>query len=110
MGEMWLEGSAGCLRLDGDARLWWKPHGQQQIAHAYASGREHADEFGNGACGALQAHTLAALSGRAVVENTAEHYLTNIQIQEAIYASHESGRKIELSNFSPPTTPQLPTL
>ena len=26
MGEMWLEGSAGVLRLDGDARLWWKPH------------------------------------------------------------------------------------
>jgi len=24
MGEMWIEGARGVLRLDGDARLWWK--------------------------------------------------------------------------------------
>jgi D-apiose dehydrogenase len=110
MGEMWLDGSAGCLRLDGDARLWWKPHGEQQIAHPYVNGREHTDEFGNGACGALQAHVLAALSGQITIENAAERYLTNIQIQEAIYASHETGRKIVLADFSPPKTPQIPTL
>ncbi len=28
MGEMWLEGERGVMRLDGDARLWWKPHGR----------------------------------------------------------------------------------
>ena len=27
MGEMWLEGERGVVRLDGEARLWWKPHG-----------------------------------------------------------------------------------
>jgi D-apiose dehydrogenase len=110
MGEMWLEGSKGCLRLDGEAQLWWKAHEQSQTAHAYSNGWEHTTEFGNGACGALQTHVLSALSASATIENTAASYLTNILIQEAIYASHETGRKIELATFSPPLVPQIPTL
>lgn len=42
MGEMWLEGSAGVLRLDGDER-----------AHAYDAGPA---TFGGGCCGALERH------------------------------------------------------
>ncbi len=33
MGEMWLEGSAGVLRLDGAGRLWLKPHGGEERQH-----------------------------------------------------------------------------
>ena len=32
MGEMWLEGSEGVLRLDGDGRLWLKFHGGAERA------------------------------------------------------------------------------
>ena len=52
MGEMWLEGSAGVLRLDGEARLWWKPHHEPELEHGYERGPD--DTFGGGACGALQ--------------------------------------------------------
>ena len=42
MGELWLEGSAGVLRLDGDARLWWKPHHGDEVAHRLRPGsRRH---------------------------------------------------------------------
>ena len=35
MGEMWLEGERGVMRLDGEARLWWQPHGSTEAQHAY---------------------------------------------------------------------------
>ena len=38
MGEMWLEGAAGVLRLDGEARLWWKPHHGDEREHIYDAG------------------------------------------------------------------------
>ena len=43
MGEMWLEGERGVLRLDGEARLWWKLYDeskwlQEQFAKAPPKG------------------------------------------------------------------------
>ena len=35
MGEMWLEGERGVLRLDGQACLWFKPHGGIEVQHPY---------------------------------------------------------------------------
>ena len=40
MGEMWLEGAAGVLRLDGEARLWWKPHHGAKPNTCYDRGPE----------------------------------------------------------------------
>ena len=59
MGEMWLEGAAGVLRLDGEARLWWKPH---HGAESRASLRRAAatDTFAGGACEHLQRHVVRA--------------------------------------------------
>ncbi|MGL4233131.1 MAG: Gfo/Idh/MocA family protein [Casimicrobium sp.] len=110
MGEMWLEGEYGCLRLDGDGQLWWKAHGEAEIAHVYDAGSTSADDFGGGACAALQASALSAFFGNARAENTAADYLTNIRIQEAIYQSHETGQRIETKSFSPPIDPLIPTL
>jgi D-apiose dehydrogenase len=109
MGEMWCEGSAGVLRLDGDARLWWKPHHEAEGEHAYA--RPTADDdFGGGACAALQQHALAAFAADAPPENTARDYLVNLRIQEAIYASHQSGQRIALAQFEPPEHAVIPHL
>jgi D-apiose dehydrogenase len=102
MGEMWLEGECGVLRLDGDARLWWKPHHGVEAEHAYASGT--AGAFG-GACTALQAHVLAHLRHGAPLENAARDYLVNLHVQAAIYHSHAAGRRVPMAEFDPLTTP-----
>lgn len=98
MGEMWLEGERGVLRLDGDARLWWKPHHGGEIEHAYDRGSSGA--FG-GACTALQAHVLAHLRSGTPLENSARDYLANLRVQAAIYHSHASGRRVPMATFDP---------
>ena len=93
MGEMWLEGSAGVLRLDGDARLWWKPHQGDERPHDYDRGPD--DMFGGDACGALQRHVVSHLTHGTRLENRGRDYLVNLRIQDAVYRSHETGCRIE---------------
>lgn len=95
--EAWLEGEAGVMRLDGDGRLWWKPQGRPEAAHAYL--HDAPGPFG-GAVAALQAHVLAHLSDGAPLHNAAADYLQNLRVESAIYESHASGRRIALA---PPT-------
>ena len=95
MGEMWLEGERGVLRLDGAARLWWKPHHGPESEHLYASG----------ACTALQAHVLAHLGTGTPVQNCARDYLENLRIQAAIYQSHATGSRVPMAAFTPQPTP-----
>jgi predicted dehydrogenase len=99
MGELWLEGAGGVLRLDGEARLWWKPHHGDEAEHRYDRGPDQA--FGGGACGALQRHVLECLAQGHTPENTARAYLQNLRVQEAVYASHATGRRIEVAQFNP---------
>jgi predicted dehydrogenase len=105
MGEMWLEGSAGVLRLDGDARLWWKPHQRDEAEHVYARGPD--DTFGGGACEALQRHVVRHLLDGTALENSARDYLLNLRVQEAVYRSAAEGRRIALADFDP-LQPQAP--
>jgi D-apiose dehydrogenase len=98
MGEMWLDGEAGVMRLDGDARLWWKPHGQPEAEHPYPHDRDSV--FG-GAVVALQAHVLAHLDHGAPLENAATDYLANLQVQAAVYHSHASGQRVVMAEFNP---------
>ena len=85
MGELWLEGSGGVLRLDGEARLWWKPHQQDECERAYDRGPD--DTFGGGACEWLQRHVVAHFVNGAPLENIARDYLVNLRVQEAVYRS-----------------------
>lgn len=107
MGEMWLEGSSGVLRLDGDGRLWWKPHLDIETEHRYDRGQ--LDSFGGGACERLQRHVVAHFLHGAPLENTARAYLANIKIQEAAYRSHQDGKRIELATFDPDHQPVIQT-
>lgn len=102
MGQMWLEGSAGVLRLDGDACLWWKPHRGDEVAHSYDRGPA---TFGGGCCAALERHVVSHLLHGTPVENTARAYLANLRVQEAAYASHATGRRIEIPRFEPSLIP-----
>ena len=99
MGEAWLEGSAGVLRLDGEARLWWKPHHGDERLHTYDRGPD--DTFGGGACEWLQRHVVAHFAGGAPLENTARAYLANLRAQEAVYRSAATHRRVELASFDP---------
>jgi predicted dehydrogenase len=96
MGEMWLEGERGVLRLDGDARLWWKPHGQPEHEHRYAVDEAaFAGPFG-GAVTALQAHVIAHLREGTRLENAAMDYLPNLYAQEAVYLSNQTGARVQI--------------
>jgi D-apiose dehydrogenase len=99
MGEMWLEAEAGVLRLDGDARLWFKPQGEPERLHPYDAGPP--DRAFGGAVGALQAHVLAHLERGAPLENAAHDYLANLRVQAAVYHSHAQGRRVVLAGFDP---------
>jgi len=93
MGEMWVEGSAGVLRLDGAARLWWKPHGDREVEHSY----EWRDcGFAGDAVYATQAHVVSHLREGVPLENSGRDYLRNLDVEEAIYTSSAEGRWIEL--------------
>jgi predicted dehydrogenase len=104
MGELWLEGSAGVLRLDGEARLWWKPHHGDEVEHRYDAGP--TDVFAGGACEHLQRHVVRALREQTPLENTARDYLANLRVQEAAYRSHAEGRRIALGTFDPLQPPK----
>lgn len=106
LGEMWLEGEQGVLRLDGNAQLYFKPHLGTEKIHDYPRGSEL--QFGGGACGALQQHVVSSLRSGQTPENSARTYLRNLRIQEAVYASHLQGRRIEIDDFSPPDIAQTP--
>jgi len=94
MGEMWLEGSAGVMRLDGAARLWWKPHGDEEIEHPY---RWRDRGFAGDAVFALQSHVVAHLRDAGPLENSGRSYLRNLEVEEAVYRSSEEGRWVDLS-------------
>jgi D-apiose dehydrogenase len=105
MGELWLEGERGVLRLDGDARLWWLAHGAAaETEHHYPMHHPFAQPgaaFG-GAVAALQAHVLAHLERGTPLENTAHDYLPNLHVQAAAYHSHASGTRVLMAAFDPP--------
>jgi hypothetical protein len=99
MGEMWLEGERGVMRLDGEARLWWQPHQGVETRHDYDDGAARG-AFG-GASTALQAHVLAHLRRGTPLENGARDYLANLHVQAAVYQSHASGRRVPMAGFDP---------
>ena len=94
MGEMHLEGSGGVLRLDGFGGLWWKPHGEAEVREDYAW---ESRGFGGDCVYRLQHHVVEHLLRGSPLVNTGRDYLTNLRIEEAIYDSNRTGRRIDLA-------------
>lgn len=89
MGEMHLEGERGVLRLDGDGRLFWKPHGQAEAEHAY----DWPDvSYGGDCVYATFEHVVRHLLDGAPLVNSGRDYLRNLAIEEALYRSADEGR------------------
>ena len=93
MGEQWLEGSNGVLRLDGDGHLHWKPHHGPEHQHPYAWQNRG---FAGDCVHALQTHLAASLEQARVPVNTGRDYLRNLAIEEAVYRSHAGRRTIDV--------------
>lgn len=93
MGEGWLEGEGGVLRLDGSGRLRWKPHGRPETEHVYAWENRG---FAGDSVRLLQAHVLAHLRHGAPLENAARAWLRNMEVEEAVYAAAALGRWVEV--------------
>jgi len=48
----------------------------------------------------LQAHVVRHLREGAPLENGAADYLANMKIMEAVYASNEQGRRINIAGYT----------
>ncbi|MDX1540289.1 MAG: Gfo/Idh/MocA family oxidoreductase, partial [Geminicoccaceae bacterium] len=91
MGEMWVEGSKGYVRLDGFGHLFLKPHGEPERRHPY----DWQDQGFAGDCvHALQAHVVRHFEHGTPLENEAGAYLRNLEIEDAIYSSNERGERL----------------
>lgn len=86
MGEMWIEGAKGTLRLDGFGRLFLRQHGSNDEAEIAF---EWLDRGYGGDCVHLfLKHVAMHLQDGAPLETTAHVYMRNLQIEESVYCSH----------------------
>ncbi|NNE24077.1 MAG: Gfo/Idh/MocA family oxidoreductase [Rhizobiales bacterium] len=94
MGELTIEGSNGTLRLDGDARLWRRTFGgNEETEHTY----DWSDHLFGGDCVyACNRHILGAWMAGEDADTEASAYIRNQIIQEAVYESAETGRKLSV--------------
>lgn len=94
MGEALIEGTKGAIDLRGDGSVSLRPFGKAE--RRILLGPDISDEFGGDCVHALQSHVIASMRGSGEIENTANDYLKVIEIEEAVYTSNSTGKKIEL--------------
>ncbi len=88
MGEMWIEGSGGTLRLDGEARLWLRAFGSNDEVEQSFDWRDHL--FGGDCVYLTSRATLGAWRRGEQPETAAVQYIRNQEIVEAIYAQRQN--------------------
>ncbi len=89
MGEMWIEGPEGTLRLDGEGRLWLRKFGENTETAQPFEWRDHL--FGGDCVHLCNRHILDAWLADEEPETAAAAYLRNQEIEDAIYRSAETG-------------------
>lgn len=94
MGECMVEGSAGCLALDGDGTITVRALGGRDWEPV--AGEFPRSGFGGDSVFALQTHVTDHLLRGSPIENDARSYLRNIAIEQALYESAASGRVVEV--------------
>lgn len=94
MGEALVEGSEGTLRLSGDGSVRHRVFGKMH--EAVLLGASKHDGFGGDCVHTLQSHVVSAILNGTPLENEAHDYLDALLIEEAVYESASSGRKIRL--------------
>jgi predicted dehydrogenase len=99
MGELCLEGSAGTITLDGNGVIRRRTFGSNDwhdVPYDWAD-----IDFGGDCVYRTNRHVVDHLRDGTSVMNTAKDYLNNLRIEAAVYASADSGRKIDLPGFAP---------
>ena len=94
LGEMLVETEAGAVSISGDGTIIMRRH-LENAAEPIDYVWQDVD-FGGDCVYRTQVAAVAALLGQAAAVNTASQYLVNLRIEEAIYESHEQGRRIVL--------------
>ncbi|GAB5446790.1 Gfo/Idh/MocA family protein [Gymnodinialimonas sp.] len=97
MGIGLIEGTEGTLTLRGDGSVTLRPFGS--LREETLLPPDTWDGFGGDCVHALQSHVVSGVLDGRPLENEAEDYLTVIAIEEAIYASAETGRKQGLDHI-----------
>lgn len=94
MGEALIEGTQGCLSLSGDGSVQRRNFGD--IESQTILPPDTWVGFGGDCVHALQSHVILGLLDGTKIENKAQDYLNVIRVENAIYRSAETGRKIRL--------------
>lgn len=96
MGEMWIEGARGTLRLDGSGGLFMRRHGDNSESKVAFAWRD--DAFGGDCVYNLQRHMIDHLTRGARLENQVADYLPNLAVEEAIYRSAALGQRVVMGD------------
>ncbi|GLQ55400.1 Gfo/Idh/MocA family protein [Devosia nitrariae] len=94
LGEMMVETEGGVLSITGDGTVLLRRHGENVLSPIPFAWQDI--DFGGDCVYRTQAAALAALTGDGAVVNSGADYLTNLRIEEAIYASHREGRRVRI--------------
>ena len=93
MGEMLVEGEKGVLTLDGAGKIEFRAHGRTKLQIIHYDWKDRG--FGGDCVYNFTRHVVDALCNGDALQNKARDYITNLMIEEACYASAESGRRLE---------------
>ncbi|MEM8569462.1 MAG: Gfo/Idh/MocA family oxidoreductase [Pseudomonadota bacterium] len=94
MGEALVEGTEGTIELRGDGALWLRRFNEMEPSCLLPA--DTWEGFGGDCVHALQFHVVTGLLDGTPIENCARDYLRVIDIEEAVYTSAETGRKVQL--------------
>ncbi len=87
MGEMWIEGSKGTLRLDGFGRLFLREHGKNAENEVKFAWNDRG--YGGDCVHLFLAHVANHLHTGTPLETAAQDYLRNLEIEESVYSSQQ---------------------
>ena len=94
IGDMWVEGSKGTIRLSGDGKVFFRAFGAN--AEEAVLFDWEARGFAGDSVYRTQKQVLDHLTLGSAVANTGRDYLANLRAEEAVYESSETGRRIFL--------------
>ncbi|MEM8743879.1 MAG: Gfo/Idh/MocA family oxidoreductase [Pseudomonadota bacterium] len=92
MGEALIEGTAGALSLFGDGSVTFRAFGGREQEIVFAK-QDHIG-FAGDCVHALQSHVVDGLLNDGAFENQARDYLRNLELEQAIYRSNETGARV----------------
>ena len=91
IGDMLVEGSNGCLRLNGDGEIYFRAFGknnEKKINYKWQN-----IGFAGDSVFTFQKQVVKSMLENQRMENTASEYLENLRIEEAIYISSKTGKR-----------------